>query len=154
MKTRPRLTLLLDTIGTLTQQSLSKAHREPLRGVARGVLVAIGISVLLVPNAGSSDMTVNKTYVSYKEYALHLLNYNLTEYKCLTRLYGKESAWNPKAIGNLEGTQRVYGIPQGKSEWLKDQDGYTQVQWGLDYISHRYGEPCVALQHWRDKGWH
>jgi hypothetical protein len=46
---------VFDNDGTLTQQSLSKAHREPLRGVARGVLVAIGISLLLVPDAGGSN---------------------------------------------------------------------------------------------------
>jgi hypothetical protein len=142
---------VFDIDGTLTAQSLSKAHREPLRGVARGVLVAIGISLLLVPEAGGSKPV---QYVSYKEYALHLLDYNYIQYKCLTKLYGKESAWNPKAIGNLTGTQRVYGIPQGKSEWLKDQDGYAQVRWGLEYIGHRYGEPCIAYDHWKAKGWH
>jgi hypothetical protein len=115
------------------------------------VLVAIGISLCLIPEAGGS---IPKQYISYKEYAYYALGYNLKEYKCLSILYGKESSWNPDAIGNLKGTHRVYGIPQGKSEWLKDQDGYTQIQWGLDYIGHRYGEPCIALAHWRAKGWH
>jgi hypothetical protein len=104
-----------------------------------------------MPDAGGSKP---KQYVTYKEYALHLLHYDYKQMKCLGKLYGKESAWNPKAIGNLNGTQRVYGIPQGKSEWLKDQDGYAQVQWGLKYIGHRYGEPCIALNHWKAKGWH
>jgi hypothetical protein len=135
-----------DIDGTLTQQSLSKAHREPLRGVARGVLVAIGIALCIMPNAGGSKPM---QYVSYKEYALHLLGYNLKEYKCLAVLYGKESAWNPNAVNGSH-----YGIPQGKSLWLKDQDGYTQIQWGLDYIAHRYGEPCIALDHWRKHNWH
>jgi hypothetical protein len=142
---------VFDNDGTLTAQSLSKAHREPLRGVARGVLVAIGISLLLVPDAGGSKPM---QYVSYKEYALHLLHYDYKQYVCITKLYGKESAWDPKAIGNLSGTQRVYGIPQGKSEWLKDQDGYAQVRWGLSYIEHRYGEPCAAYDHWRKYNWH
>ena len=139
-------TNVLDSNGTLTQQSLSKAHREPLRGVARGVLVAIGISLLLVPNAGGSKP---KQYVTHKEYALHLLGYNYKEYKCLAVLYGKESAWNPNARNGSH-----YGIPQGRSLWLKEQDGYTQIQWGLDYIAHRYGEPCIALDHWRKHNWH
>ncbi len=135
-----------DSDGTLTQQSLSKAHREPLRGVARGVLVAIGIALCFMPDAGGSKPM---QYVSYKEYALHSLGYNLKEYKCLTILYGKESAWNPKARNGSH-----YGIPQGRSVWLRDQDGYTQIQWGLKYIGHRYGEPCIALNHWKAKGWH
>jgi len=144
--TRPRFTLLLDTIGTLSKQSLSKAHRERHRRVARGVLAGIGIALCIMPNAGGSKPM---QFVTYKEFALHQLGYNLKEYKCLAVLYGKESAWNPKAVNGSH-----YGIPQGRSQWLKDQDGYTQVQWGLDYIGHRYGEPCIALQHWKDKGWH
>ena len=136
----------LDSDGTLTAQSLSKAHRDPLRRVGRGVLVAIGISLCFMPDAGGS---IPKQYISYKEYAYYALGYNLKEYKCLSILYGKESAWNPRAVNGSH-----YGIPQGKSEWLKDQDGYTQIQWGLDYIGHRYGEPCIALAHWRAKGWH
>ena len=140
-----------DSDGTLTAQSLSKAHRDPLRRVGRGVLVAIGIALCIMPDAGGSKPM---QYVTYKEYALHLLHYDYIQYKCLTRLYGKESAWNPKAIGNLNGSQRVYGIPQGKSEWLKDQDGYTQVRWGLAYIEHRYSTPCKAYDHWKAKNWH
>jgi hypothetical protein len=136
----------LDSDGTLTAQSPSGAHRDPLRRVGRGVLVAIGISLCFIPEAGGS---IPKQYVSYKEYAYYALGYNLKEYKCLSILYGKESAWNPKAVNGSH-----YGIPQGKSEWLKDQDGYTQIRWGLDYIGHRYGEPCIALDHWSKYGWH
>jgi hypothetical protein len=136
----------LDSDGTLTAQSLSKAHRDPLRRVGRGVLVAIGISLCYMPIAGGS---IPKQYISYKEYAYYALGYNLKEYKCLSILYGKESAWNPRAVNGSH-----YGIPQGRSEWLKDQDGYTQIQWGLDYIGHRYGEPCIALDHWSKYGWH
>ncbi len=136
----------LDSDGTLTAQSPSGAHRDPLRRVGRGVLVAIGISLCLMPEAGGS---IPKEYISYKEYAYYALGYNLKEYKCLSILYGKESAWNPEAVNGSH-----YGIPQGKSEWLKDQDGYTQIRWGLDYIGHRYGEPCIALAHFKRKGWH
>jgi hypothetical protein len=139
----------LDTSGTLTAQSLSKAHRDPLRRVGRGVLVAIGIALCIMPYAGSSESVQQKEYVDYKTYSLYLLDFNYKEYKCLLKLYGKESAWNPLAVNGSH-----YGIPQGKSEWLKDQDGYTQIQWGLDYIGHRYGEPCIALNHWLNHGWH
>ena len=80
--------------------------------------------------------------------------WNLSEHRALMKLWGKESAWNPAAIGNLNGTDRVYGIPQGKSEWLATQDGWSQVRWGLDYIGNRYYEPCLALQHWRTFNWY
>jgi len=138
-----------DIDGTLTAQSLSKAHREPLRGVARGVLVAIGIALCIVPNAGSSESVQQKNYVDYKTYSLYLLDFNYKQYNCLDALYTHESNWNPKASNGSH-----YGIPQGNSEWLKDQDGWTQLVWGLNYIGNRYGEPCVALDHWSKYGWH
>ena len=137
---------VVDTDGTLTAQSLSKAHREPLRGVARGVLVAIGISLLLVPSAGGSKPV---QYISYKDYALYSLGYNYKEFKCLDKLYTKESNWRPLARNGSH-----HGIPQGRSEYLAKVDGYKQIQWGLKYIGHRYGEPCIALDHWKAKGWH
>jgi hypothetical protein len=146
-------TNVLASNGTLTQQSLSKAHPAPLKRMARGVLAGIGIALCFMPDAGSTN-AIQKEYISYKEYALYLLDFNYKEHQCLLKLYGKESAWNPDAIGNLQGTQRVYGIPQGKSEYLSTLNGYDQVQWGLDYIGHRYGEPCIAWQHFKDKGWH
>jgi len=140
---------IIDTHGTLTAQSLSKAHRKPCRGAACGVLVAIGIALLLVPRAGSSESVQQKEYIDYKTYALYLLDFNHKEHRCLLKLYGKESAWNPKAVNGSH-----YGIPQGRSKYLSRVNGYKQIQWGLDYISHRYGEPCIALDHWRTKGWH
>ena len=144
--TRPRFTLLLDSPSTLTRQSLSKAHPEPLRRIARGVLVAIGIALCFPTEAGS---TKPKQYVTYKEFALHQLGYNYKEFKCLEKLYTKESNWRPLARNGSH-----HGIPQGRSEYLSRVDGYKQIQWGLKYIGHRYGEPCIALAHWKAKGWH
>jgi hypothetical protein len=99
-----------------------------------------------MPDAGGVKP---KQYVTYKEYALHSLGYNYKQYQCLDKLYTKESNWRPNAKNGSH-----YGIPQGRSIWLKYQDGYSQVTWGLRYIGHRYGEPCVALDHWKAKGWH
>jgi len=134
--------------GTLTQQSLSKAHPAPLKRIARGVLAGIGIALCFMPDAGSTN-AIQKEYISYKQYAFYLLDWNVEQYKCLSSLYGKESAWDPLARNNSH-----YGIPQGRSTYLGTLNGYEQVQWGLDYIGHRYGEPCIAWQHFKDKGWH
>ena len=136
-----------DTDGTLTAQSLSKAHREPLRGVARGVLVAIGIALCFPTDAGST--TPIKEYVDYKTYSLYLLDFNYKQFKCLDELYTHESNWRPDAKNGSH-----YGIPQGRSDYLATVDGYKQVVWGLEYIGHRYGEPCIALDHWSKYGWH
>jgi len=138
-----------DIDGTLTAQSLSKAHRGPLRAVARGVLVAIGIALCIVPNAGSSESVQQKNYVDYKTYSLYLLDFNYKQFNCLDELYTHESNWRPEAVNGSH-----YGIPQGNSEWLSKQDGWTQVVWGLNYIGNRYQEPCIALDHWSKYGWH
>jgi len=135
-----------DNDGTLSQQSLSKAHRERIKRVARGVLAGIGIALCFMPHAGSINA---KQYVDYKTYSLYLLDFNYKQFNCLVELYNHESNWNPLAKNGSH-----YGIPQGNSEWLKDQDGWTQVVWGLNYIGSRYGEPCIALDHWSKYGWH
>jgi hypothetical protein len=110
------------------------------------VLAGIGIALCFMPNAGS---TSSKEYISYKEYSLYLLDFNYKQYDCLDKLYTKESNWNPEAKNGSHN-----GIPQGRSEYLATLNGYDQVQWGFNYISARYGEPCIAWQHFKDKGWH
>ena len=86
---------VFDKAGTLSTQSPSGAHRDPLRRVGRGVLVAIGIS-LFTPAYAVAPVEA-KRYISAKEYAALRLD-NTQQYKCLATLYGKESAWNDKAV--------------------------------------------------------
>jgi hypothetical protein len=122
----------------------------------------LGIALFLSIGQVSEAQQVPIKRLTSKEYAQGQLTVKL--YKCVAVLYGKESAWNWKAVGNLEGTHQVYGIPQGKSEWLKDANPLEQIDWGLRYIGHRYGytmthegkqpNTCKALDHWKRKGWH
>lgn len=146
MATRPRFMLLLDRVSTLMEQSLSKAHREPLRGVARGVLLAIGIGLSSMPLAGGYEN--NQTYTP-KEYAYFSLNKDSKEYICLSQLYGKESAWNYNAANGNH-----YGIPQGRSDYLLTANPYQQIDWGIAYILNRYGSMCKAWSHWKAYQWH
>lgn len=145
-QTRPRFTLLVDMLAMLTAQSPSRAHRDPLRRVGRGVLVAFGIT-LFTPAYAVAPID-GKQYISAKEYAALRLD-NTQQYKCLSVLYGKESAWNDKAINGSH-----YGIPQGRSEYLKTANKYEQVDWGLAYIESRYGTPCAALRFFRENNYH
>ena len=127
---------------------LSKPKREPRQGsLARCTLVATLVFIEILCFEKTNSVANDKTN-HYRQWAFIQLN-NLDHFYCLDELNYKESRWNPKAKNGSH-----YGIPQGKSEWLKDQDGWTQVQWGLDYIGHRYGEPCIALDHWSKYGWH
>jgi len=145
VKTRARITLLLDMVGTLLAKAIKALARAP-KGAARGLLGAIGISLLLMPNAGSTNL--KDIAMTPKEYAKYYLS-NHYEYKCLSQLYGKESAWNPKAVNGSH-----YGIPQGNSNYLKTATAFEQVRWGIRYNLHRYGSMCGAWQHFERYSWH
>lgn len=80
------------------------------------------------------------------------------QFKCLDRLWQKESDWNPKARNPSSG---AYGIPQALpatklasagSDWRTNP--VTQVKWGLGYIDNRYGSPCAAWRHSQDHNWY
>ena len=143
------------------------ANASPVRGrLASSLLVAFGVCIVLIAlSLGSKEIdSVNALPryqpISYKEYA-QLRIESVVQYKCLSTLYGKESAWNERAVGNIGGKQQVYGIPQGKSEYLRTANGYKQIDWGLSYIYGKYGvdkdkyiNACAALKHWQLKGWH
>jgi len=145
--TRPRLNGELDRVSTITRQSPSGAQPAPLKRIARGVLVCIGISLCFMPNAGSAIPM--QPELTPREYASILVD-DKKQMKCLGLLYGKESAWNPHAVNGSH-----YGIPQGRSIYLKTATTEQQIRWGLKYIHNRYDyDICKAWQHFNDKGWH
>jgi hypothetical protein len=135
-----------DMNGTLSTQNASGVQSDPVSRVGRSVLVAIGISLFAAPSAAAPDEI--KQYVSAKEYAAHLLQ-DTKQYKCLASLYGKESAWDETAQSGSH-----YGIPQGRSEYLRTADKYEQVRWGLSYIENRYGSPCKAWEFFQRNNYH
>lgn len=83
--------------------------------------------------------------------------WNSKQFTCLSRLWGKESAWNPKAVSPTND----HGIPQRnmphntqqeKTKFLNDTRG--QIVWGLNYIAMRYNTPCNAWQFWQRNRWY
>ena len=142
---------MLDRLGTLLARALRGSERA-LKRIARSVAIVIGIS-LCVPmshaTSGSIEAIEPKRYVH--------LALPKKEAVCLSRLIGKESAWNHQAIGNLNSPtkQYVYGLLQLKNPIVKDKSPIEQIHFGLKYIDHRYqGDTCKAWKHWKDKGWH
>jgi hypothetical protein len=147
---------------TLRGLEHTKCSERTVTRLVRSVAIVIGGALCFsFVSAASATNDPNKRLTS-KQYAQGQLT--VKHYKCLATLYGKESAWNWKAVGNIGGTQQVYGIPQGKSEWLKDANPIEQIDWGLRYIGNRYGwvstiegkqpNTCKALDHWKKKNWH
>jgi hypothetical protein len=132
-------------------EPIKGSHRAASR-IARGVAAVIGISLSIpmsVADSGSIDAIQPKEYVRIvlpKKEAI-----------CLSRLIGKESAWNHKAVGNLSSPNKnyVYGLLQLKNPIVKDKSPIEQIHYGLKYIDHRYqGNACNAWEHWKAKGWH
>ena len=139
---------MLDRYGMLSCKSLSEAHRKRLRARACGVAIAL-VGLLFIGmeplNEGSHDLTP-------KDYIRQLLPTH--QALCLIKLYGKESAFNRYAIGNIEGKIQTYGIPQLKNPKVAHMSSIEQVNAGIAYIKHRYDTPCQAWKHWQEKGWH
>jgi len=108
------------------------------------------ISLFIVINIAflKIDSVYADTTNNYRQWAFIQLN-NLDEFYCLDELYYKESRWNPRAVNGSH-----YGIPQGRSKYLLQADGYKQVEWGIKYNNVRYGSMCKALDHFKIKGWH
>ncbi|ROO82810.1 transglycosylase-like protein with SLT domain [Actinocorallia herbida] len=81
-----------------------------------------------------------------------------TQFRCLVKLWDKESNWNHRAYNPSSGAG---GIPQalpaskmatsGK-DWRSNPA--TQIKWGLKYIKSRYGTPCSAWSHSGATGWY
>ena len=80
------------------------------------------------------------------------------DYYNLVLLWNKESRWNMYAQNRSSG---AYGIPQALpaskmasagSDYLTNYQ--TQVNWGLNYIRQRYGNPSAAYAHSQVKGWY
>jgi hypothetical protein len=109
------------------------------------VLVAIGISLFTPAYAVAPDGAKRLTI---KEYAAVLVD-NKDQMRCLGKLYGKESAWNPDAVNGSH-----YGIPQGRSIYLKTAMPEMQIRWGLKYIDNRYGSPCAAWEFFQKNNYH
>ena len=110
--------------------------------------LAIGAALCLPASAAAPDLKMTA-----KQYAKAQLTKD--HYKCISTLYGKESAWNSEARSGSH-----HGIPQGRSKWLATATPKQQIDWGLKYIAHRYGkvdgqpDTCAALNHWKKYGWH
>jgi hypothetical protein len=112
-----------------------------------------GVLLLSVALTDISQANELKDINNYKLYA-HSRVGDFKQFICLEKAWTKESNWNPKAVGNKQGTKRVYGIPQIKNEKVRSLDPFSQIDWGLRYINYRYqGDACLMLKHLRKHNW-
>lgn len=91
---------------------------------------------------------VGVTDLSPREYAKRASR-SRTDYACLVKLWQRESGWNHKADNP---NSSAYGIAQMLGETSKSP--YRQIDKGLRYIKHRYGNACAAWSHWLKHRWY
>ena len=86
------------------------------------------------------------------------------QFQCLDNLMMRESRWRHTAANPVTSAR---GIPQKMmsvhyganwstsataAQWLADPE--AQIEWGLDYIARRYGDPCGAWGFFQRNGWY
>jgi len=110
-----------------------------------------------VPVTVTKSETMLLEQIDPKQLAKELLTKK--QFRCFTRLIGKESAWNPSAANP---TSSARGIGQLlKSTYnnlgMKHSDiGSVQVVGALAYIGRKYGSggPCAAWEFWKKNNWY
>jgi hypothetical protein len=147
----PKNTLKIDGYLTSRLRSVLSTRAAKAGSSRRATLTAI----LLLSGALTdvSKAAELKDINNYKLYA-HSRVIDFKQFICLERAWTIESNWNPKSVGNREGKYKVYGIPQIKNIKVRSLDAFTQIDWGLRYIKHRYnGDACLMLKHLRKHNW-
>lgn len=137
----------LDKAITLSLLECLRHSAQAAARIACAVVSVLGILFISAANAVAPIHNGIQIQQTPKQYAKAVLPIN--EYKCLAILYGKESAWNERANNGPH-----WGIPQGRSIYLKTATGIEQVKWGIKYNKHRYNGMCNALNHFKKWNWH
>ena len=140
-------TQMLDRGITLSLLECFRHSAQAATRIACAVVSVLGILLSGSAYAYAPVHTLGVIKQTPKMYAK--ANLPLDQYKCAFELYTKESNWRPNAKNGPH-----YGIPQGRSIWLKTADPIAQVKWGIKYSNARYGSMCKALQHFKARNWH
>ena len=130
--------------------SLLKRFRRLAQAASRiacAIVSVLGMLLLSSANAAAPIHDGIQIQQTPKAYAKAVLP--LHEFNCVNKLYYYESRWNHKARNGSH-----YGIPQGRSIYLKTATGIEQIKWGLKYNKNRYGSNCNALAFFRENNYH
>lgn len=141
---------VLDKLGTMTFGFRLKDSETRISSSGRIMFITMFvIAMILIPFKDyAADAALKESVMNYKMYTMKALE-TWGEFTCINYLYQRESNWNPKARNGSH-----YGIPQGKSLFLKRATPYQQIDWGIKYIKNRYGNACIAMEHFNEMGWH
>jgi cell wall-associated NlpC family hydrolase len=101
----------------------------------------------------TSSLAAPAALNQYEAFAQGLVNrtWGSSQFPFLYQLWEQESGWNPAALNPMSG---AFGIPQALPatkmataglDWATNP--YTQIEWGISYISAAYGNPQAAWAH-------
>ncbi|WP_328589657.1 transglycosylase SLT domain-containing protein [Nonomuraea aridisoli] len=123
--------------------------------VLAATLVAAGGAPAAQAQSSQSSSVRNK---SIAKPMVAKRGWSTTQYRCLVKLWHRESGWNHRAANGSSG---AYGIPQALPGHKMASSGRdwrtnprTQIKWGLRYIKQRYGTPCRAWGHFQSHRWY
>ena len=124
--------------------------RQGLVQVARRWVVHLMAGLCLLLSSPEASAVEIKTIQAYAGHILTPL-----EFSAALVLWTHESNWNTRARNGSH-----YGLCQGRSKYLIKANYKAQVRWCIGYARHRYpstptqGSMVLALEHWRQYGWH
>lgn len=96
----------------------------------------------------------------YQDYAYSQFgNFGWTaeDFEALVNLWTRESNWNPNAHSSSGAHGIAQALPASKMSVYGDDyltNYVTQINWGLNYISSKYGNPTTAWNNFLSKGWY
>lgn len=131
--------------------------QEPVNKIIQVTVQISSRSAAVARNQGAATASAAEAQ-AYARERCAAYGWSESDYYCLVALWNKESHWNMYAQNRNSG---AYGIPQALpgskmasagSDYLTNYQ--TQVNWGLNYIKGRYGNPTVALNHSQRTGWY
>ena len=122
---------------------------------AAGVLVALSMLWPAVIDQNSKPTQTIWTRTDSLAFARDRIEvFASQQFACLSNLWGKESAWDPKAHNPVKVMGKYAGgIPQMLGMSNKTEPP-LQIERGLQYIYYKYQTPCNAWHHWLRKGWY
>jgi hypothetical protein len=137
----------LDKVITLSLRA--GAGAGPRRSVGGSYCLRLMATTLLTAIITINNQIPSKADMNLKLYAYNQMSWK--EFECFNWLIHKESSWNPKAVSP---SGNHFGLGQMRSTWYRDLSPKKQIRASIKYIHHRYGCPCVALEHLETRGWH
>ncbi|MGO3885537.1 MAG: hypothetical protein ACTJHU_04500 [Mycetocola sp.] len=139
--------------------SAGSTQAQPSQGSATGGSGGSGSAGSGSGNSSGSNQ--DKSPAAAQAYAssrMSAYGWSQDQFSCLVKLWNKESGWNYLATNP---SSQAYGIPQSLkgdkmatagADWRTNPR--TQINWGLSYISSRYGTPCSAWSHSQAVNWY